>query len=482
MLLRNNIGLVHSSSCLGFCAQSSSRRALSSSSTAVSSLPPPREDIAFDDLPWNLNVPSEHSYIHLTTTPDKGWTLDHYNPSDDSGALLSNDSIKHYSSSPLPFYPSTTSLNYGTTIWEGLACRRSPTSNKALLFRPQKNYERFAHGARAMCLPVPSYELFMRGLQLAVQANGQLIPPPPELDPITGMSPGGAKLYIRPMLFGSGQQLGLHVSPEISLVYFVSPTGSYFKGKVAGGLKLHLERRKCRAARGGTGNVKCSGNYAVAMRPLLDAKEKGFDDNLYLELDTFHNPPSNASFLSRLQGAVLQELSAANVFLVLKTGEIVTPSLKRGTILPGVTRDSVLTLAREFVDELKPIVAESVKQADIESSDFKVTVTERDVCVADLLNATEVFVTGTAAEIVPVQSVGTSPTPLDELDDEDEESFYVKFPYGEKSAGPVTIKLLGMLREVLSEQRSSNATKDWLRDVYSSPENFRRGGQHPINQ
>jgi branched-chain amino acid aminotransferase len=148
------------------------------------------------------------------------------------------------------------------------------------------------------------------------------------------------------------------------------------------------------------------------MRPLIDAKEKGFDDNLYLELDTYYNPPSKnsstSSSSSRLQGAILQELSAANIFLVLKTGEIVTPSLKRGTILPGVTRDSVLTLAREFIDELKPIVVESIKLADNGiNNNFKVTVTERDVCVADLLNATEVFVTGTAAEIVAVQSVAT---------------------------------------------------------------------------
>ena len=109
----------------------------------------------------------------------------------------------------------------------------------------------------------------MRGLQLVLQHNAQLIPPAPELDPITGVPQGGAKLYIRPMLLGSGQQLGLHVSPQISLVFFVSPTGSYFQGKAMGGLKLHLERRRSRAARGGTGNVKCCGNYAVAMRPLL---------------------------------------------------------------------------------------------------------------------------------------------------------------------------------------------------------------------
>ena len=159
--------------------------------------------------------------------------------------------------------------SYGTTIWEGLACRRSPTTGKALLFRPQMNYARFARGAHAMCLPPPSYELFMRGLQMVLQNNMHMCPPAPELDPDTGVPLGGAKLYVRPMLLGSGQQLGLHASPQISLVFFVSPTGSYFQGKAMGGLKLHLETRKSRAARGGTGNIKCSGNYAVTMRPLM---------------------------------------------------------------------------------------------------------------------------------------------------------------------------------------------------------------------
>jgi branched-chain amino acid aminotransferase len=123
-----------------------------------------------------------------------------------------------------------------------------------------------------MCLPPPSYELFMRALQLVLQENAELIPPAPDVDEETGVPQGGAKLYIRPMLLGSGQQLGLHPSPQISMLFFVSPTGSYFqsgKNKAMSGLKLHLERRRSRAARGGTGNVKCCGNYAVTMRPLL---------------------------------------------------------------------------------------------------------------------------------------------------------------------------------------------------------------------
>ena len=284
-LLRNRVGLLRGGICLVFCP--SSTRALgtaaSSSSSSLSSPspsrvgggalpPPPADGVAFDDLPWNLNLPEEHSYVRLTTEPDVGWTLDHYDPTDDTGSLLSGGGgavVRGYASSPLPLHPSTTSLNYGTTVWEGLACRRSPSSGRAVLFRPDRNYERFAAGARAVCLPPPPYELFMRGLQVAIRENGRLIPPPPEVDPVTGVPRGGAKLYVRPMLLGSGQQLGLHVSPEISLLYYVSPTGSYFKGKVSGGLKLHLERRRSRAARGGMGNVKCCGNYAAAMRPLL---------------------------------------------------------------------------------------------------------------------------------------------------------------------------------------------------------------------
>jgi branched-chain amino acid aminotransferase len=120
---------------------------------------------------------------------------------------------------------------------------------------------------------------------------------------------------------------------------------------------------------------------------------------------------------------------------------------------------------------------------DDDDDDIELTVSERDVCVADLLDSVEVFVTGTAAEVVPVQSVCTSATPPEELleygDDaegEEEESLYVKFPHGESSPGPVTTKLLDMLREVYAERRSCVATENWLCDVYSSPEDFRRGG------
>jgi hypothetical protein len=155
-------------------------RPSSSSSRRHRLPPPPATDVPFDDLPWNLNLPTEHTYLRLVTTPDVGWTTEHYDSRSDAGAVLSMESSYHrYSDTPLPLHPSNTSLNYGTTIWEGLACRRSPTSGKALVFRPDMNYDRFARGARAMCLPSPSYELFMRGLQAVLQNNATLIPPPP---------------------------------------------------------------------------------------------------------------------------------------------------------------------------------------------------------------------------------------------------------------------------------------------------------------
>ncbi|CAJ1960296.1 unnamed protein product [Cylindrotheca closterium] len=394
----------------------------------------PKDGIEFDSLPWNLNLPEEHSYIHLTTESGE-WTTEHYDPSTDKGLLF--DAVKKYSETTLPLTPSTTSLNYGTTIWEGLKCYRTK-EGKCIVFRPDKNFVRFTNGADQMCLPKPSKELFLRGVQHVVQENSHLIPPCGE----------GMKLYIRPMMLGSGQQLGLYPSPQFSLLFYVSPTGNYFKN-ATGGLNIHLETRRSRASRGGLGSTKCAGNYAIALKPLLDAKKEGFLDNLFLELETYNK--------GALEDAVLQEMSAANVFFVLKTGEIVTPSLDRGTILPGVTRDSVITLVQDFADELKEAMKASTGQESV-------TVSSRDVTVGELRNATEAFATGTAAELVPIARLATG---------SEEESFDVTFPHGtELPGGPVTSALLALLRKVMVGEKSSEGTKGWLRDPFASPEEF----------
>jgi branched-chain amino acid aminotransferase len=405
--------------------------------------PPPvaKDGIDFHSLPWNLNLPDEHSYVHLTTTSD--WSKEHYDLATDSGKLVDNDgAVYSYADRALPMSPATTSLNYGTTIWEGLKCYRfideADGTETAVVFRPDRNFARMAHGAAELCLPPPSKELFLRAVQLAVQKNAHLIPPAGD----------GMKLYVRPMLLGSGQQLGLYPSPEFSFLVYVSPTGNYFKSATTG-LNIHLETKRARAAVGGMGAVKCSGNYAVALKPLMDAKKQGFVDNLFLELDTYKQ--------GCLKDAVIQEMSAANVFLVLRTGEIVTPALARGTILPGVTRESILELIVLYADELKGPMRASTGQDNV-----NVTVTARDVTIAELENASEVFATGTAAEMVPIARLATG---------EGEEAFDVTFPHGNTlPGGPVTTALLMMLRESMVGKRE--ATKHWIRNPFDSPAEF----------
>jgi branched-chain amino acid aminotransferase len=143
---------------------------------------PPKEGIDFESLPWNLNLPDEHAYVHVTTTSE--WTKEHYDAETEDGLIVS--SVYKYSTTPLGIYPSTTSLNYGTTIWEGLKCYRDK-DDKPVVFRPDMNYTRFCNGCYAMALPPPPFDLFMKGIQTALHANSHLIPPKGD----------GMKLYVR---------------------------------------------------------------------------------------------------------------------------------------------------------------------------------------------------------------------------------------------------------------------------------------------
>jgi branched-chain amino acid aminotransferase len=247
-------------------------------------------------------------------------------------------------------------------------------------------------------------------------------------------------------IYAADYRVKLSTQPDLHTTLF---QGNYFKS-ATGGLNLHLETRRCRAAKGGVGNVKCSGNYAVALKPLMDAKKQGFHDNLFLELETYKEEGS-------LGSAILQEMSAANVFFVLKSGEIVTPSLDRGTILPGVTRDSVITIVQDFADDLKEAMLASTGQSDT------ISVSSRDVTVAELKSATEAFCTGTAAEVVPIARLATGT---------DEEPFEAVFEHGQKEAGPITSAILSMLREIMVGDRASKGTEGWLRDPFATPKEF----------
>lgn len=249
--------------------------------------------------------------------------------------------------------PSAGVLNYGQGLFEGLKAYRKHDGN-ILLFRPEENALRMRMGAERMCMPAPTVEQFVEAVKATVLANRRWIPPN-----------GKGSLYIRPLLMGSGAVLGLAPSPEYTFLIYVSPVGNYFKEGVAP-IHLVVEHELHRATPGGTGGVKTIGNYAAVLKAQSAAKAKGFSDVLYL--DCVHKK-------------YLEEVSSCNIFVV-KGNVISTPAIK-GTILPGITRKSIIDVAR--------------------SEGFQVE--ERLVAVEELLDADEVFCTGTAVVVSPVGSI-----------------------------------------------------------------------------
>ncbi|EAY79437.1 hypothetical protein OsI_34568 [Oryza sativa Indica Group] len=254
---------------------------------------------------------------------------------------------------PIALNPSSGVLNYGQGLFEGLKAYRT-TDDSILLFRPEENALRMRTGAERMCMPAPSVEQFVDAVKQTVLANKRWVPPT-----------GKGSLYIRPLLMGSGAVLGLAPAPEYTFIIFVSPVGNYFKEGLAP-INLIVEDKFHRATPGGTGSVKTIGNYASVLMAQKIAKEKGYSDVLYL--DAVHKK-------------YLEEVSSCNIFVV-KGNVISTPAVK-GTILPGITRKSIIDVAL--------------------SKGFQVE--ERLVSVDELLEADEVFCTGTAVVVSPVGSI-----------------------------------------------------------------------------
>ncbi|KAM6564103.1 hypothetical protein CsatB_024101 [Cannabis sativa] len=274
-----------------------------------------------------------------------------YNMKCSQGEGFSNGELQRFGNIELS--PSAGVLNYGQGLFEGLKAYRKEDGN-ILLFRPEENALRMRLGAERMCMPSPTVEQFVDAVKATVLANKRWIPPA-----------GKGSLYIRPLLMGSGAVLGLAPAPEYTFLIYVSPVGNYFKEGVAP-IHLIIEHDLHRATPGGTGGVKTIGNYAAVLKAQSAAKEQGYSDVLYL--DCVHKK-------------YLEEVSSCNIFVV-KGKVISTPEIK-GTILPGITRKSIIDVAR--------------------SQGFQVE--ERLVTVDELLDADEVFCTGTAVVVSPVGSI-----------------------------------------------------------------------------
>lgn len=300
----------------------------------------------------------------------------------------------------LSLEPSSTILNYGQGIFEGIKAYRTE-QGRIVIFRPHKNGQRMADGARRMLMPPVPTQVFVEAVSLAVRENAQWVPPA-----------GEGALYLRPILFGSGADLGVKPSSEYMFVIYCTPVGQYFGPGTAGArMKFCMDHH--RAAPLGIGHVKAAGNYAQCFRAQLEAKSDGFSDVIYLD--------PNAEYI--------EEAAASNFFCVDKNKVVHTPQL--GTILPGVTRDSILQLLR------------GLRNQDIQLKVGKVS-------IDTALNSKEAFVTGTGAGITPIEHIST-----------DEDSVDFECP------GPVTRILQKALTDIQLERVKD--TKGWLHDPFFMP-------------
>lgn len=261
---------------------------------------------------------------------------------------------------PLSIDPATAVLHYAQEIFEGLKAYRLADGTMAL-FRPQANARRFRESAQRLAMAELPEALFIESLRQIVAIDRDWFP---EVE--------GGSIYLRPFMFASEVFLGVKPSAEYIYLVIASSAGGYFKSG-APAVSLWVSEDHTRAAPGGTGAAKCGGNYAASLVAQAEAIEKGYDQVV---------------FLDAVERRWIEELGGMNLFFVFEDGSIQTPPLG-GTILPGITRDALLTLARdEGVTVREAPYSIDQWRADAESG-----------------RLTETFACGTAAVVTPVGKV-----------------------------------------------------------------------------
>ena len=261
---------------------------------------------------------------------------------------------------PFQIDPACAVLHYAQEIFEGMKAYRTPDGGAAL-FRSGANARRFAASAERMAMPVLPEELFRTAVATLVEAERDWIP-----------EFGQGSLYLRPFMFASEAFLGVRPSAEYLFVIIASPAGAYFKREGAG-LSLWVSDSYIRAAPGGTGAAKCGGNYAGGLAAQAEAARAGCDQVL---------------FLDAVERRWVEELGGMNVFFVFDDGSLATPPLS-GTILPGITRDSLITLARD-------------RGREVREEPYAIDQWRSDAHSGRLVEA---FACGTAAVVAPIGQV-----------------------------------------------------------------------------
>ncbi|MFC0773253.1 branched-chain amino acid aminotransferase [Terrimonas alba] len=258
--------------------------------------------------------------------------------------------------SNLSLNPATLALHYGQTVFEGMKAFRM-TDGRINIFRVDKHYDRFGRSLERMCMAVPPKDIFVEGLAKLLEIDNAWVP-----------SQKGASLYLRPFMYASEAKFGIKISDRYRFIVFSGPVPELY----AKPIRVKVETDYSRAAKGGTGFVKCGGNYGGALYPTQLAKQQGYDQLLWTDAS---------------ENKFIEESGMMNVMFVINN-TVVTPPLS-DSILDGVTRDSLLTLAKDmgYDVEERPISVEELEQAFRNNS------------------ITEAFGAGTAAVVAPIQTI-----------------------------------------------------------------------------
>jgi len=258
----------------------------------------------------------------------------------------------------MPMSPASPALHYGQSIFEGIKAYASESNKEALVFRPLDNWKRMNISAERMCMPFIPEELFMDGMTALIDLDRAWIP-----------REEGSSLYIRPFMFSADEYIGIRPSQDFTFMVILSPTGPYYSAPV----KVKIETHYTRAVEGGTGFAKAGGNYGGAIYPAKLAQDQGYHQLIWTD-------GKNHEYV--------EESGTMNLMFVID-GVLVTPALS-DSILAGVTRQSVLDLARHWnmpVEERKVTIKELIKALE----DNRVS---------------ESFGVGTAATIAQIELIG----------------------------------------------------------------------------
>jgi branched-chain amino acid aminotransferase len=280
---------------------------------------------------------------------------DHMLEADFENGEWKNAEIKPYQ--PLLLAPSNAALHYGQSIFEGIKAFKQ-VNGDAVIFRPHDNFKRFNISAERMQMPQVPEELFIEGMRKLIELDKNWIP-----------SKTDHALYIRPFMFATDEVIGVRPSEKYKFMIILSPAGPYFTAP----MRIYVEEYYVRAVTGGVGFAKAAGNYAASMKATAEAKAKGYDQVLWT--DAIHHK-------------YLQEFGVMNGFVIIGNTAI-TPDLNEGTILAGVTRESVMKLLEEQ----------------------GLNVEERHISIDEVIDAfkagtlKEVFGTGTAATISTIKEL-----------------------------------------------------------------------------